>query len=608
MRKLFSLIAAVLFAGSMMADVVTINASDVTTIATGATSGLDVTLQGIQIVWEGAYYNNDQSCDMRVYASKAMTLTAGANITKVEIAGYCKAGFTATVNAGEVTTGASYTDATTKADLADPLIVIDNINATSVSLTAGKQLQVRQMRITLDGEAPIGAPKYYVVGSMTSWAADEAYELKANPGQAGEYMGEFTFAANDEFKVIGIVGGETTWYPGGTGNNYNITEAGDYKVFFRPAGGQPEPEWYSGYFKVIMKEAPIAISCAEVYNLAKNDEVALNDVVVTYANGKNVYVKDATGAMLLFLPTADAANWAAGDVLSGVAGVVDVYNGLHEVKPTADQVAAVTATPGEAPEPEVLLAAPTAADVNKYVLLQSVTLSAGTFPENKNMNATIGEETFVLRNNFNADIAFDTVKMYDITGVVAIYNQTIQLYFIDAEESGSEGEYTYDWEPTEAYQFDVEIGEVETIESEGVVLFGLTSADKQYFAYLMFFTPAAGIVAGTYPINTTMEPGTFSASPGGNDEMDFPCYFGVMDGDMYYSPFYMVSGSVTMNEDGMAVNATSYNGSTIKLTYVAPEEAIENTKVENAAVKFFENGQLIIEKNGVRFNAIGTRL
>lgn len=35
---------------------------------------------------------------------------------------------------------------------------------------------------------------------------------------------------------------------------------------------------------------------------------------------------------------------------------------------------------------------------------------------------------------------------------------------------------------------------------------------------------------------------------------------------------------------------------------------ISNTEVENKAVKFFENGQLIILKNGIRFNALGVEV
>ena len=35
---------------------------------------------------------------------------------------------------------------------------------------------------------------------------------------------------------------------------------------------------------------------------------------------------------------------------------------------------------------------------------------------------------------------------------------------------------------------------------------------------------------------------------------------------------------------------------------------ISNTEVESKAVKFFENGQLVIIKNGVKYNALGAQL
>lgn len=176
--------------------------------------------------------------------------------------------------------------------------------------------------------------------------------------------------------------------------------------------------------------APVeTITCAEVYNKAKNDEVALNDVTVTYVNGKNVWVKDATASMLLYL-SADAT-WAAGDVLSGVVGVVDIYKGLYEVKPNADQVAAVVATAGEAPAAEELAVITEATDVNKYIVLKNVAVS-GAFESNK-LTMTVGENTYELYNKFNSNYAFDATKTYNITGIVSIYN-TLQVLFIDAED------------------------------------------------------------------------------------------------------------------------------------------------------------------------------
>ena len=357
-------------------------------------------------------------------------------------------------------------------------------------------------------------------------------------------------------------------------------------------------------------EAPVVtpITCAAVYALEKNAEVTLNDVVVTYVNGKNVWVKDATGAMLLYL--AADATWSAGDVLAGVEGVVDIYNGLYEVKPSADQAAAVVATPGEAPEPE-LLTVITDADVNKYIVIEGVT-AEGEFVEGtaSNITITMGDATYTLRNNFKNAYTFEAGSTYTVLALVSYYKTGIQLYFIDAEDEGGQSDLSYDYEPTTVSTFDVTIASVSVkdyVADYGVIAYELEDADGAYFAYLELISSTSEPATGIYPINFTEQDGTFYASPGGDDQYDYGCYFGVMDGE-YYNPYYMVSGSVEIAEDGMTVNATSYNGSTIKLTYKAPEEAIDNTEVKASAVKFLQNDQLIIEKNGVRYNVNGQQI
>lgn len=272
MKKFFSLIAAVLFAGSMMAEPITINATDVTTIESGATTGLDVTLQGVQIVWEGAYYNNETSQDFRIYAGKAMTLTATENISKIEIIGYAKKDFAPTVSAGTITAGASYSAETTKSTWEDPLLVIEDINAQSLTINSNKQMRAFAIRITFEGGevTPTPSINYYVAGSMGVWGPSEAYML--TPNNQGLYEGEFTFAADDEFKVIGYDGTTVTWFPEGMDNNYKITEAGVYKITFNPAGNVEG--WYAGYYNVVKKEEPVAIEVNMSEGLRYDDHVA----------------------------------------------------------------------------------------------------------------------------------------------------------------------------------------------------------------------------------------------------------------------------------------------------------------------------------------------
>ena len=180
------------------------------------------------------------------------------------------------------------------------------------------------------------------------------------------------------------------------------------------------------------------ITCAEVYSKAKNDAVNLNDVTVTYSSGANVWVKDASGAMLIYLPSGFTNTFKAGDVLSGVAGVVDIYQTIvYEVKPSAEQAAAIQATAGEAPA-ALEVTAIANSDVNKYVVLKGATITGEfTTASKTSLTATIGENTITVYNNFKKAFTFAEGKTYDITGVVSAYNGKAQVYFISAEEGTS---------------------------------------------------------------------------------------------------------------------------------------------------------------------------
>ena len=159
----------------------------------------------------------------------------------------------------------------------------------------------------VSGTPVVGQPKYYVAGNMNEWKANANYKLSANPAVDGEYMGEFTFAANDEFKVIMDNGSaDYTWYPEGMGNNWVVNQDGDYMVYFRPAGNT---EWANGFFNVIMKEKPVIptynVAEAIAAGLTDNTEINVRGIITKMEfKGKNfaqygsvnIYVADATGA------------------------------------------------------------------------------------------------------------------------------------------------------------------------------------------------------------------------------------------------------------------------------------------------------------------------
>lgn len=296
------------------------------------------------------------------------------------------------------------------------------------------------------GPAPV-TPKYYVAGSMNEWKANDAYKLTANPS-AGDYRGEFNFKANDELKVIGVTPDTTIWYPAGMGNNYVVTDSADYDVIFYPEGN----ELFDNKFFTLVKKEPVVIlpqNCAEIYAKAKGDKAALKDVIVTYVSGKNVWVRDAEpdkGSLLLYLSA--NATWNIGDTLSNVAGEVDIYNDLYELKPSAEQVAAVTAKAGAALEPEALDAL-VLADMNRYVSLKQVAV-VGEFTTSAqtNLNMDLNGDTIVLRNQFKFAYTFEEGAHYNVVGVVSVYKGAIQVYFISAEkavEPQPEDGVIYNW-------------------------------------------------------------------------------------------------------------------------------------------------------------------
>lgn len=315
MRKIFSLLAAVLFAGSMMAsEAIMQYTGGVTTNMVGdgannaATVGLDADLFTV-LADKGANQNLpglNKANDIRLYADKS---TGNGNTITVSIASGTitsivldiKQNATFVVKAGET--------AVTEVDGAYA------INATSFSIqntTTGATTQLQLNKITITYESgdvpPTPTMDYYVAGSMTNWGPMAAYKLAANPANEGEYMGEFTFAANDEFKVgysDGTTIESTNYFPNGMDNNYVITEAGDYTVYFRP-DGQGGEGWHEGYINAVKKVIPqYEVAEAIAAGLTDNTEILVRGVITKMEfKGKNfakygsvnIYVADATNA------------------------------------------------------------------------------------------------------------------------------------------------------------------------------------------------------------------------------------------------------------------------------------------------------------------------
>ena len=181
-------------------------------------------------------------------------------------------------------------------------------------------------------------------------------------------------------------------------------------------------------------ETPVVYTCAQVQAITADvTDIVLNTVTVGFINGSNIFVYDETGMTQVYFKN---SGLSAGQVVSGIAGKATLYNTYTpEFVPSntaADwTIAAETVTPEFAAK----TVAPVRSDVNSIFVFKGVQVEGEfTTASAINLTATIGEETFTLRNNYKYAYTFEAGKEYDITGVVVLYNGNPQVYFISAEE------------------------------------------------------------------------------------------------------------------------------------------------------------------------------
>lgn len=177
----------------------------------------------------------------------------------------------------------------------------------------------------------------------------------------------------------------------------------------------------------------VANSIAEFLALgAENTDrvITLNcDLTVTYQGStsegnttRDLYVQDKDGKGLLIF-NFDNPQLKKGDVISGVKGKYDLYNGVPElIEPVLGEVKeTVEVVPVSVEASQV-----TVDNVNDYVVINNVELS-----EVNGADATLNDETatLALYNKYNAcTYPEDLTKKYFVTGIVSVYKDAVQIY------------------------------------------------------------------------------------------------------------------------------------------------------------------------------------
>lgn len=120
---------------------------------------------------------------------------------------------------------------------------------------------------------------------------------------------------------------------------------------------------------------------------------------------------------------------------------------------------------------------------------------------------------------------------------------------------------------------------------------------------------ATGLAAGVYTVDNSSAPGTVSA--GSVDQYIYGSFAGSLDDEGYINvPLWLiVEGTVTVTESGVIeVAATNTWGQSISSRLGEYPESIDNVDANATATKAIRDGQLLIIKNGVEYNAQGTIL
>ena len=183
-----------------------------------------------------------------------------------------------------------------------------------------------------------------------------------------------------------------------------------------------------------------------------------SDLLVTYVNGKSVYVYDGTDGLLLFANNASSNEGIkTGDkITADVKGQIKLYNGLTEFAVNSYENLTVNSSNNTVTPQTVTIADITnsfADYENELVTIKDLTPAADAWASRNITFTDDSDNELVVRDNWSVATAltFDTSKAYSVTGFVAIYANatatTVQLYPRAAEDIDN-GEAPVVYEPT----------------------------------------------------------------------------------------------------------------------------------------------------------------
>ena len=377
-------------------------------------------------------WNSQGALDLRVYNGGSLTFTADEAITSVVFTSANNSTGNLTPNSGTLAGGTWTGSATSVTFAASATTRINTIEVTFGGSTPQPQTVATPV-ITFDPVHPYEGEEATCTITCETEGASIMYAL--NDGDFQPYTEPFTLTETTTVKAKAMLGTTTTVE----------SEVAEKTLTFDPT----------------------VANIAELTQLANNTYFRMTgEAVVVYVYGGYLYIKDDTGYTLIYNSTVDGI--AAGNTISNLKGKVSIYKNLFEVaNATYDFEATEIAV-----EP-VVMAIPdiTADNMNQYVVIKGVTLS-DVNGRNIKLNDVEGNQ-FPGYSQYFCDFPEDLEQTYDVTGFVAVFNTTVQMYPVSFDVAEEDEDAVYyvtggfnGWNNDEA----VEIGEegaTITVEAQG---------------------------------------------------------------------------------------------------------------------------------------------
>ena len=140
---------------------------------------------------------------------------------------------------------------------------------------------------------------------------------------------------------------------------------------------------------------------------------------------KNIYVRDASGAIDLFNSTGFTTSLTTGDILSGIiCGSYSPYKNLPEIKDIID-ISVLTATSNQTVVAKVIDGTTTAIAAN---LCDLVKIESTEITETSSKYYVGDNSDIQLYDNFNVGYEVTTGQPVDVSGIATVYNDTYELF------------------------------------------------------------------------------------------------------------------------------------------------------------------------------------